>query len=62
MKEKTSTDAGLTPAQQLLNDLWDEHVRDEFITKDAAAALDTMVLDAYVNHVPVLTGGVAVIS
>jgi len=58
MKEKKSTDAGLTPAQQLLNDLWDEHVRDEFITKDAAAALDTMVLDAYVNHVPVLTGGV----
>jgi|SRR5580765_266959 len=58
MKEKKSTDAGLTPAQQLLNDLWDEHVRDEFITKDAAAALDTMVLDACVNHVPVLTGGV----
>jgi hypothetical protein len=53
-----ATDAGLTPAQQSLNDLWDEHVRDEFATKDAAAALDTMVPDAYVNHVPVLTGGV----
>jgi carboxymethylenebutenolidase len=58
MKEKKSTEAGLTHAQQLLNDLWDEHVRHEFITKDAAATLDTMVLDAYVNHVPVLTGGV----
>ena len=58
MKEKQSTDAGLTPAQQLLNDLWDEHVRNEFITKDAGAALETMVLDAYVNHVPVMTGGV----
>jgi carboxymethylenebutenolidase len=58
VKEKKNTDAGLTPAQQLLNDLWDQHVRAEFITKDAAAALDTMVLDACVNHVPVLTGGV----
>ena len=48
----------LTPAQQALNDLWEEHVRDEFATKDAAGALDTMVPDAYVNHVPVLTGGV----
>ena len=58
MKGKQSTDAGLTPTQQLLNDVWDEHVRDEFATKDAAAALDTMVPDAYVHQVPVLTGGV----
>jgi len=49
---------GLTAAQQALSDLWDEHVRDEFAIKDANAALDTMVPDAYVNHVPVLTGGV----
>ena len=48
----------LTPPQKLLNDLWDEHLRDEFTTKDAAAAIDTMLADAYVNHVPVLTGGV----
>jgi len=47
----------LTPAQQALSDIWDEHVRDEFAARDAAAALDTMVQDAYVNHVPVLTGG-----
>ena len=58
MKEQQSSKAGLTPAQRLLSDLWDEHVRDEFATKDAVAALDTMVPDAYVNHVPVLTGGV----
>lgn len=57
MKVKQDIEAGLTPAQQLLNDLWDEHVRDEFVTKDTPATLDTMVLDAYVNHVPVLTGG-----
>jgi carboxymethylenebutenolidase len=49
---------GLTAAQQALSDLWDEHVRNEFATKDAPAALETMVPDAYVNHVPVLTGGV----
>jgi carboxymethylenebutenolidase len=49
---------GLTPAQQALSDLWDKHVRSEFATKDTPAALNTMVPDAYVNHVPVLTGGV----
>jgi carboxymethylenebutenolidase len=56
-KTKTSSNA-LTPVQQTLNDLWDAHVRSEFATKDPRAALDTMVSDAYVNHVPVLTGGV----
>jgi carboxymethylenebutenolidase len=58
MKEQRNRKAGVTPAQQLLSDLWDEHVRNEFATKDAAATVDTMVPDAYVNHVPVLTGGV----
>ena len=51
-------ETGLTPAQQSLANLWDEHVRDEFATKDTIATLDTMVPDAYVNHIPVLTGGV----
>jgi hypothetical protein len=31
-----ATDAGLTPAQQLLNDVWDEHARDEFATTEKA--------------------------
>ena len=48
---------GLTPEQQFLNDLWEEHIRDEFATKDTDATLETMVPDAYVNHIPVLTGG-----
>lgn len=48
----------LTAEQQALSDLWDEHVRDEFALKDANAAINTMTPDAYVNHVPVLTGGV----
>jgi carboxymethylenebutenolidase len=48
----------LTPEQQSLNDLWEEHIRDEFANRDTTATLDTMVPDAYVNHVPVMTGGV----
>jgi carboxymethylenebutenolidase len=46
------------PDQKFLNDLWEEHVRDEFVTRDTAATLGTMVPDAYVNHIPVMTGGV----
>jgi carboxymethylenebutenolidase len=38
--------------------LWEEHVKHEFATRDTEATLRTMVEDAYVNHVPVLTGGV----
>ena len=58
MKTEEVARPGLTPAQQSLADLWDEHVRSEFATKDAQGAVDTMVPDAYVNHIPVLTGGV----
>jgi carboxymethylenebutenolidase len=58
MKEQRSTEARLTPGQQSLNDLWEEHLRDEFTTQDTNATLETMVPDAYVNHIPVLTGGV----
>jgi carboxymethylenebutenolidase len=51
------TQSSLTPAQQVLSDLWDEHLRHEFATRDPDQTIDTMVEDAYVNHVPVLTGG-----
>src|SRR5436305_15016794 len=47
----------LSPSQRALSDLWDEHLRHEFATKDTDRTLETMVEDAYVNHVPVLTGG-----
>jgi carboxymethylenebutenolidase len=40
------------------NELWEEHCKHEFATRDVQVTLDTMVEDAYVNHVPVLTGGV----
>ena len=38
--------------------LWEEHLRHEFATKDTEATLETMVPHAYVNHIPVMTGGV----
>ena len=40
-----------------LSRLWEEHTRHEFATRDTEATLATMVEDAYVNHIPVLTGG-----
>jgi carboxymethylenebutenolidase len=46
-----------SPAPAALSDVWDEHVRAEFVIRDADVALATMVDDAYVNHVPVMTGG-----
>ncbi|MBO0863153.1 MAG: dienelactone hydrolase family protein [Chloracidobacterium sp.] len=41
-----------------LSALWDDHVKYEFVTRDTEDTLETMVEDAYVNHIPVLTGGV----
>jgi carboxymethylenebutenolidase len=40
-----------------LPSLWQQHTDHEFVTRDTEATLATMVEDAYVNHVPVLTGG-----
>jgi carboxymethylenebutenolidase len=41
-----------------LSAIWEQHTQHEFATRDTEATLDTMVADAYVNHVPVMTGGV----
>jgi hypothetical protein len=48
----------LTPEQRAMVDLWEAHLKAEFQDKDARASCDTMVARPYVNHVPVLTGGV----
>jgi carboxymethylenebutenolidase len=40
-----------------MRQLWEEHVRHEFGTHNTEETLATMVEDAYVNHIPVLTGG-----
>ena len=47
-----------TAVQESLSKLWEEHVRHEFATHNTEDTLATMVEDAYVNHIPVLTGGV----
>ncbi|MFN2578942.1 MAG: dienelactone hydrolase family protein [Pyrinomonadaceae bacterium] len=49
---------GFANAQKSLSDRWDEHVKYEFATRHTEDTLKTMVDDAYVNHVPVMTGGV----
>jgi carboxymethylenebutenolidase len=56
MTEQGAVKGALSPQQ--LEQLWAEHLKGEFETKDAEATLATMVQDAYVNHMPVLTGGV----
>jgi carboxymethylenebutenolidase len=55
--KQAGVDKSLTSAQQRLSELWEEHVRYEFSTRNTEDTLATMVEKAYVNHVPVLTGG-----
>ncbi len=50
--------AGAADREEFLRNLWEEHMRHEFATRDTEETLATMVDDAYVNHIPVLTGGV----
>ena len=38
--------------------VFDDHVRAEFVDRDLGATMATMTDDPYVNHVPVMTGGV----
>jgi carboxymethylenebutenolidase len=38
--------------------LWDKHCEYEFATRDVEATMRTMVPEPYVNHIPVMTGGV----
>ena len=56
--EENDATRNLSPAQEALGKLWEDHVRYEFSTRNTDDTLATMVDDAYVNHVPVLTGGV----
>jgi carboxymethylenebutenolidase len=56
--EKRDAETGHTATQEDLSKLWEEHVQHEFSTRNTEDTLATMVEDAYVNHIPVLTGGV----
>lgn len=55
MAQPQAAQEALSPQQ--LAHLWAEHLKGEFETKDVEATLATMVEDAYVNHMPVNTGG-----
>ena len=57
-QQNLQLDTSLTTAQEFLQDLWEKHLQYEFGAHDTENTLATMVEDAYVNHVPVLTGGV----
>jgi carboxymethylenebutenolidase len=56
--EHSKATPGLTTEQEVLRDLWEKHVQYEFVTRNTEDTLATMVENAYVNHIPVLTGGV----
>jgi carboxymethylenebutenolidase len=55
MTEPEGGNTTLSPQQ--LEQLWAEHLKGEFETKDVEETLATMVEDADVNHMPVNTGG-----
>jgi carboxymethylenebutenolidase len=48
----------LTPAQQAMVEVWEEHMKCEFTSRSTQDTLATMTDEAEVTHVPVLTGGV----
>src|SRR5438876_5028120 len=58
MNDEFQSEANSAAREEFLRNLWEEHMRHEFATRDTQETLATMVDDAYVNHIPVLTGGV----
>ena len=60
MNEQEHSKAAPNPTarQEALRDLWEKHVQYEFGTRNTEDTLATMTENAYVNHIPVMTGGV----
>src|SRR5205809_7488266 len=58
MNDELQAETNPAAHEEFLRNLWEEHMRHEFATRDTEETLATMVDDAYVNHIPVLTGGV----
>jgi carboxymethylenebutenolidase len=58
MNDESQSRAEPRIGPEFLSNLWEEHMRHEFATHNTEDTLATMVDDAYVNHIPVLTGGV----
>ena len=53
----TTPDSTLSPAQQKLKEVWEEHMKGEFATKSVDDTMATMIEGGHVNHVPTMTGG-----
>ena len=53
----TSPDSTLSPAQQKLKEVWEEHMKCEFATKSVDDTMATMIEGGHINHVPTMTGG-----
>jgi carboxymethylenebutenolidase len=51
-------DSSRTDSRSDIGAVFDAHVAAEFVQRDLNAAMATMTDDPYVNHVPVMTGGV----
>jgi carboxymethylenebutenolidase len=58
MPTNSVSESQLSPEQQTMEKLWEEHLASEFKSKNAEAAINTMLERPSVNHVPVMTGGV----
>jgi carboxymethylenebutenolidase len=50
-------DSTLSPAQQKLKEVWEEHMKGEFATKSVDDTMATMIEGGHINHVPTMTGG-----
>lgn len=48
----------LTPEQRAMSEMWDRHTAAEFEERSIDRTMATMSGDPFVNHVPVMTGGV----
>lgn len=52
------TDQELDSRQRAMVEMWERHMAAEFQTKSTDATMATMTSDPFVNHVPVMTGGI----
>jgi len=57
-QENLQQSANLTPSQQTMLEIWEEHMKAEFVMHNTEDTLDTMVDDPYVINVPAMLGGV----
>ena len=56
--EKVMMEQELNAEQRAMVEVWERHMDAEFKTKDIDETMATMTPDPFVNHVPVMTGGV----